>query len=212
MFGSPQVFALLWLAGAQTSVVDLTGALANRPHWKIVDSRSGGPIAAWPKPASQIPVAVRMTGCVVRDAALYFTVEIDNDREFDVEVPISMDAALFDGRDAITFRELQINLGTDEDDGRGFRTEPALDPVELLGNRSIPGTIRTLAPGDRLMLRLRTGVRLGHRELGNLRAQAAGSDVKLSPHGAGYDQNRVWIPALFATSQPTSCSPKPEKR
>jgi hypothetical protein len=212
MFSSAVAFALLWLVGAQTSVVDLTGAPANRAHWKIVESRSGGSIGAWPKPASQTPVAVHVTGCVVRDEALYFSVEVDNDRELEVEVPISMDSTLFDGRDTITFRELQINLGSAGDDGRGFMSNPAIEPVELFGDHSVSGTTRTLAPGDRLILRLRTGARPGHRELVNLRARVAGSDVTLSPNGAGYDQSRTWIPALFTTSQPASCSPEPETR
>src|ERR1051325_6757267 len=114
------------MEAAKTRVVDLTRTTANPADWKIMESRVGGSIGTWPVPPSYVPVTVHLTNCVMKDAELYFSVEIENDRKLEVQVPISMNSKLFDHRGVIQFRELFIRLGTagNTEDATTFKNDP----------------------------------------------------------------------------------------
>lgn len=203
---------VLWLAGAQSSVIDLTSAPSERAQWRIVSSLSEGPIGAWPSSASMAPVTIRLGDCTINGANLYFSVEIDNNREFEVGVPINPDWKVFERPESISFREMLISLGTAATDGVTFKTYSTLEPFSLFGSRAVPGTMRILAPGEHLSLKLKLNLRSEHLDLSKLRVQVAGSDVTLSAIDDGYAERRSWIPALFTTSQPTSSGAEHEAR
>jgi hypothetical protein len=188
------------LLGAQTVVIDLTNTTANLAEWKIMSTQSEGAIGTWPKPKSMTPVAIRLNNCTMRGPDLYFSVEIDNSGEFEAQIPVSPHSKTFTERGTTSFRELLINLGTLTNDGGVFKTDLSFEPITLFGSASIPGSTRILAPKERLILQLKTNARLESPDLSKLRVQIAGSEVTLTPHGAGYDERRRWIPALFATS------------
>ena len=190
----------------QTRVVDLTNAAPNPGQWRIVESRSGGPIGtlARPVPPPYVPVTVHLTNCAVGNAGFYFSVEVENNRDLEVQVPVSMNSKLFDQRGTIAFRELLIQLGTatNAQDPSTFKRDPNLPSIVLFGDQSVPGTMAVLAPGERLVLRLKSEVQSKHQELTSLRVHIGGSDATLSPSGDGYRKNEMWIPALFAMSEP----------
>ena len=194
-------------SAAQTRVVDLTNAAPDLAEWKIVASGAGGPVGTWPMPPSHVPVTVYLTNCAVRNAALYFSVQIENNRKLEVRVPVSINSKLFDRRGTIEFRELLIQLGTatNTQDPSTFTRDPNSPSIMLFGDQSVPGTIAVLAPGERLVLRLKAEGRFKDEDLSSLRVHIGGSDATFSPSGDGYSKRETWIPALFATSEPT-CS------
>jgi hypothetical protein len=209
MFCSAALLIVLLPAqlAAQGRVVDLTNTAPNLAEWKIVASEAGGPVGTWPMPPSYLPVTVHLTNCVVRNAELYFSIQIQNDRKLEVQVPVSMNSKLFDRRGTITFRELLIRLGTATNtrDLTTFKIGSGFAEIMLFGDRSVPGTIAVLAPGERLVLQLKSQAWPKDQDLSSLRVNIAGSDARLSPSGDGYTKREIWIPALFATSEST-CS------
>ncbi len=203
---------LLWIVGAQFTVVDLTNAPVARPQWKIVSSQTGGSIGSSMRRPAQPSVAMRLAGCSERDSAFYFSLEIENNGQSEIQIPVGLDSRPFDRRESVTFKELLISLGETEGDDGSFRSNPAFDPITLFGNPAVRGTIRVLPPGQGLILRLKTEMRGGARDVAKLRAQIAASDVALSPSAAGYEESRTWTPALFASSQPTCSAPERETK
>ncbi len=199
---------------AQVRVVDLTNAVPNLAEWKIIESGFGGSAGTWPMPPSHVPVTARLTNCAVRNAELYFSVEIENNRKLEVRFPVSMNSKLFDRRGTIAFRELSIQLGraTNTKDPSTFKPDPTSPSITLFGDQSVPGTIAVLAPGERLVLRLKSEGLIKNQDLSTLRVQIAGSDTTLSPSDDGYRKRGTWIPALYATSEPTCSESKPEVR
>src|SRR6266566_1948710 len=197
---------------AQVRVVDLTNTTPNPAEWNIVASEAGGPIGTWPVPPSHIPVTVHLTNCAVRNGGLFFSVEIENNRTLEVQVSVSMNSKLFDRRGTIVFRELLIQLGTatNTQDPSTFKREPSLPSIVLFGDQSVPGTIAVLAPGERLVFRMKSQVPSMHQDLSGLRVHIGGSDAMLSPSGDGHKKSEMWIPALFAISEPTRSESKPE--
>lgn len=199
---------------AQARVVYLTKASPNLAEWKIVASEAGGPVGTSPMPPSYVPITLHLTDCAVRDAGIYFSVEIDNNRKSEVQVPVSVNSKLFDRRGTIAFRELLIHLGTatNVEDVSTFKNDPNLTTITLFGDPSVPGTISVLAPGERLLLRLKSEAQAKNQDLSSLRVNSGAFDVMLSPSGDGYKKRETWIPALFAISESTCCKSKHEAK
>ena len=194
-----------YLLSVSTVVVDVTTSPVYLPEWRIVSSAYAGSIPGWPSPASQVPVTIHLIGCEeVKSAKLRCSIGIENNRKVNAEIPISVNATRFYKKERISFRELLIELGCvrDVNDDSTFEKDPKIEMFTLFGNRSVPGTIRVLAPGERLILRFSTDVRSGHQKVNELRARIGGNDVILSPNQDGYDEVKTNIPALFATSGP----------
>jgi hypothetical protein len=189
--------------------VDLTHTTANPADWKIVESGAGGSVGTWPVPPSHVPVTVHLTNCVMKNAELYFSVEIENNRKLEVQVPISMNSKLFDRRGAIRFRELFIRLGTagNTEDATTFKNDPRFGEIALLGDQSVPGTIALLAPGERLVLQLKSEIQSKDQDLDSLRVRIGAFDETLSPSGNGFRKIGTLIPALFAMSEPACSGP-----
>lgn len=202
-----QVGASVPYVAAQARVVDLTNDSPSVAEWKIVASEAGGPIGTRPMPPSHVPVTVHLTSCAVRKSGFYFSVEIENNRKLEVQVPISMNSKIFDRKGTIRFRELLIRLGTatNTQDATTFKNDPRFTEIMLFGDQSVPGTIVVLAPGERLVLRLKLDVPPKDQDLRSLRVHLGGSDATLSTNGDGYRKRETWIPALFAISEP-NCS------
>lgn len=188
-------------------VVDLTNITPNLAEWKIVASGAGGAIGTASMQPSYVPATVHLTDCIVGNAEFYFSVEIENNRKLELHVPISMNSKLFDRKGTIRFRELLIRLGTasNTQDASTFKNDPRFTETMLFGDQSVPGTIAVLAPGERLVLRLKSEMQSRDQNLSSLRVHIGGSDATLSPSGDGYRKSETWIPALFAISEPT-CS------
>ncbi len=191
----------------QTRIVDLTNTNPKPAEWKIVASGTGGPIGTWPVPPSYVPVTVHLTDCAVRNAGLFFSVDIENNRKLEVQVPLGMNPKLFDRRGTIVFTELSIQLGTatNTQDLSTFVRDPNLPSIVLFGDQSVPGTIAVLAPGERLVLRLKSEIQSRDQNLSSLRVRIGAFDETLSPSGDGFRKIGTLIPALFAMSEPT-CS------
>jgi hypothetical protein len=196
----------------QTRIVDLTNTTPNPAEWKIVASGTGGPIGTWPVPPSHVPVTVHLTNCAVRNAELFFSVEIENNRKLEVQVPVSMNPKLFDRRGTTAFRELSIQLGTatNTQDPSTFEHDPNLPSIVLFGDQSVPGTIAVLAPGERLVLRLKSEIQPRDQNVSSLRVRIGAFDQTLSPSGDGFRKIGTLIPALFAMSESTCSESKPE--
>ena len=207
---------LIALSAAQLAphvrVVDLTNTTSNLAEWKIVESGAGGSIGPRPMPPSYVPVTVHLTNCALRNAEFFFSVEIENNRQVEVQVPISMNSKLFDRRGTIVFRELLIQLGTatNTQDPSTFKREPNIGSIMLFGDQSVPGTMALLAPGERLVFRVKSEVPSMHQDLSSLRVHIGGLDATLSPSRDGYSKRETWIPALFAISESTCSESKPE--
>ncbi len=191
----------------RTRVVDLTNATANPAVWKIVASGAGGPIGTWPIPPSHVPATIHLSDCVVGNAEFYFSVEIENNRKLELEVPISMNSKLFDRKGTIRFRELLIRLGTasNTQDATTFKNDPRFNEIILFGDQSVPGTIALLAPEERLVLRLKSEMQSQDKNLSSLRVSIGAFDETLSPSGGGFRKIGTSVPALFTMSEPT-CS------
>jgi len=200
-----------YLAG-QVRVVDLTNTPPNRADWKIVASEAGGSLGSSQTPPSYVPVTVHLNNCAVRDSVFYYSVEIENSRKLELKVPVSLNSKLFDQRGTITFRELLIRLGTvtNIQDPSTFQSD--LAPIELFGDQSVPGTLVVLAPGERLLLRLKSEAAHKAQELRSLLVNIGASDVTLSPGEDGYRKKEIWIPAFRAKSESSCLEPEQEMR
>lgn len=207
---SASLFILPWL-GAQVRFVDLTSASPNLAEWKIVSSEASGSVGPSP---SHVPVSVRLLDCTVNNSDLYFSVEIYNDRKLDVQVPVSVNAKLVDHQGTITFRQLLIRLGTatDTQDASTFKADPHLGSIDLFGDQSVPGTVEVLAPGERLLLRLKVELRSKAQERRDLRVHIGALDTILSPTDAGFREAESWVPALSVNSEPAACGSKQEAK
>jgi hypothetical protein len=195
----------------QVRIVDLTNTAPNLAEWKVTASGAGGPVGTSPMPPSYVPVAIHLSNCALRDGKFYFSVEIDNNRKVEALIPISMNSKLFDHQDTIRFRQLLLLLGkaANLQDATTFKKDPRFPEFTLFGDQSVPGTLAVLAPGERLVLRLKSEMRLGDQNFDDLRVHIGGSDQTLSPSGDGYHKMEGWIPALFAISEP-NCSESKE--
>lgn len=198
----------LFQSGAPTSSIDLTSVIVKPATWRIVSSESGGAIGVWPHPASQVPVTLHLDSCTLKGEDLYVDIVIVNNRELEVQIPISLDSEPFDRKETVAFRELVLSLGTLVGDEGAFRADLGVQPVTLFGSSALPGTLRVIAPGGQLIVRLKTHVRPDHRDPDKLHAQIAGFEVSLSPDGEGYKEARTWIPTLFAISPTIDPGPK----
>jgi hypothetical protein len=190
---------------SQARTVDLTGGVPDLAKWKILSSVSGGSIGAFPRPPSQVPVTLHLADCAAGDSDFGFTLEIENSRSLEIQIPISLSSKPFDHPGAIGFRELVIDLGTvtNADSAQMFRRDSRLASITLFGDQSVPGTIVVLAPGERLILRLRAAARSKVPDLASLRVEIGAFDTTLSPTGNGYHEAETIVPALWATSEPT---------
>lgn len=85
---------LVVLSGAQSvpklRVVDLTNAVPDLAEWKIVTSEAGGPVGTSTMPPSHVPVGVHLTNCALQKGGGYFSVEIENNRKLELQVPVSI--------------------------------------------------------------------------------------------------------------------------
>lgn len=198
-------------SASQAQVVDLTNTLPDLAKWKIVASEFGGPVGTSPMPSSYVPVAVHLTNCRLRNGEFYFSVEIENNRKLEAQVPISMNSKFFDHKGTIRFRELLIRLGTasNAQDATTFKNDPRFAEITLFGDRSVPPTIAVLAPGESLVLRLKLEPQLPDQNLSNLRVRIDASDETLSPSGDGFRKLGTLIPSLSAISEP-NCSESKE--
>jgi hypothetical protein len=187
---------------SQSTVIDLTSRLPHPVPWKISATRSGGPIGAWPRPAAQLPVTVRLTNCIAKEMDLYFSLDVYNNRETAIEVPVSIDASALSQKGTIRFRQLLIELGS-TGESTFFKSDRTLNPIILYGSHSIAGTSRVLAPKEHLTLKLRTRFRSEAPDLKEITVQITGADITLLPRPNGsYEESDTWIPALRAASQP----------
>ena len=211
------VVLLIALSAAQSAppppvrVIDLTTAAINPAEWKIIASSAGGPMGTWPVNPSQVPVAVHLTNCALTNGKLYYSIEIENNRAVEARVPISVNSKLFDRKGTIRFRELLIRVGTasNAQDATSFKNDQRFNEVTLFGDQSVPGTDAVVAPGERLVFRLKSDIQSGDRNFSGLRAIISGFDETLSPSRGGYRKTDTWIPALFALSE-SSCSESTE--
>jgi hypothetical protein len=207
---APALLLVAWVPhlATQTRVVDLTNAIPNPAQWKIVASEAGGPVGTRPLPPSHVPVTLGLTDCLLRNGHLSFFVEIYNNRDVEVLVPLSMNSRIFDRPGTIEFRELLIRLGTatNAQDAITFKHDSRFDGITLFGSQSVPSTIAILAPGGRLLLRLKSEARIKGEDIGSMRASIGAFDVSLAPSGEGYRKRETWVPALSAISEPTCAS------
>jgi len=203
------IFGILGFAG-QARVVDLTTTEPAPEEWNIVASGAGGPVGQ----SAAVRVEVHVSNCSIRTGSLYFSVGIVNNHEVDVAVPISNDPRRFSHSGAITFRQLIIELGTAANitDLSSFRGNVGLAPTVLFGDPSVPGTLSTLKPGERLEIRLRIRPRPETQIPSELRARIFGYDVTLAATEGGYRKIATWIPALMAISRPCRAEPEPPLR
>jgi hypothetical protein len=155
---------------------------------------------------------VLLTACAIRNAELYLSVEIQNNRAVEVEIPVNTSSKLLDHSGTITFRELLVQVGTatSAGDPSTFQKDLAIPSIELFGSQAVAGTIAVLAPGERLLLRLKTQAPPRDWDLSTLRVRIAGFDATLVPSGAGYRESELFVPALFVTSEPGCPGPKVE--
>jgi hypothetical protein len=190
--------------GAQSQVRDLTQATAETAQWRIVETRSGGPVGTWPKPPAHEPVRLHLFDLSRRGNILYFSLEVMNDREEELEVPVSLSSKQHDRPGSIIhLRELLVSLGTSEGDTPGsFSIAHSIAPVSLYGSSSVPETIHRLLPGEKLTLRLKTEIGVAPTlELRSLRARITAWDIQLAPQPEGYKETRTSIPALLTISE-----------
>jgi hypothetical protein len=190
---------------AQERVVDLTSAVPDLAEWKIVASGAGGSLGSSSPPPSQKPVALHLTKCAVKDTELFISVEIENNRKVEMPIPISPNSKLFDHPGIIEFRELLIQIGTATNTQDPSIFNPKLPEIILFGHQSIPNTMALLAPGEHLVLLLKSKAPPEDQDLGSLRAHIGGFDVTLSPSKQGYSKRSTWIGSLSAISEST-CS------
>jgi len=191
----------------QVQVVDLTDTAPNLAEWKVTASEAGGPVGTRSMPPSYVPVAIHLSNCALRNGRFYFSVEIENNRKVEAQIPISMNSKLFDHQGTIRFRQLLLLLGkaANTQDATTFKKDPRFPEFTLFGDQSVPGTVAVVAPGERLVLRLKAEMRSGDQNFDDLRVHIGGSDQTLSPSGDGYHKMEGWVPALFAISEP-NCS------
>jgi hypothetical protein len=213
MFGLAALLTVLSAAqsGPQVRVVDLTNTVPNLAEWKVTASGAGGPAGTRPMPPSYVPVAIHLSNCALRNGKFYFSVEIENNRKVEAQIPISMNSKLFDHQGTIRFRQLLLLLGkaANPQDATTFKKDPRFPEFTLLGDQSVPGTLAVVAPGERLVLRLKAEVRWGDQNFDDLRVHVSGFDQTLSPEDDGYREMDTWIPALFAISE-ANCSESKE--
>ncbi|MGA9628318.1 MAG: hypothetical protein WBL65_17725 [Bryobacteraceae bacterium] len=211
---SSAFFLTLPSLGAQVRVVDLTGATPILAGWNIVASEAGGSVGTGPTPPSHVPVTVLLTACSIRNAELYFSVEIQNNRAVEVQIPVNTSSKPLDRPGTIAFRELLIGLGTATNtaDPSTFKEDLAIQSIELFGNQAVAGTTAVLAPGERLLLLLKTQAPPKGRDLSALRVRIGGFDATLVPSGAGYRKSDLWVPALSAVSEPGCSDSKGEEK
>lgn len=193
------------LLGSQGKVVDLTRAVPEPAEWKIVENRSAGNIGTGPQPPEQKKVTVRLVHAHTSGEDLYFSIEIYNDRQLELEVPISLSSSLLENSGSpIRFRELFVSLGDQPDeDPISFKYSLSVKPISLFGSRSVPGTLELLSPGERITIHLKAELQSDvTADLGKLRVRISGYDVQLTPVTGGYKEFRTNVLALFATSTP----------
>jgi hypothetical protein len=149
MAGREELFALTAQLERQARVVDLTNNAPVSAEWKILTSEAGGPVGRSPMPSSHVPVGIHLTSCALRNEESYFSVEIENNRKVEAQIPISMNSKLFDRKGTIRFRELLLLLGkaANTQDATTFKNDPErsrrerpshIDEVSLLDWRGAP--------------------------------------------------------------------------
>jgi hypothetical protein len=196
---------------AQKRVVDLTNAASDLAEWKIVASGAGGSLGSSSPPPSHQPVTLHLTKCAVKDKEFFFSVEIENNRKVEIQIPISMNSKQFDHAGTISFTELLIRLGTATDIQDPSTFNQKLPSVELFGSQSVPSTMALLAPGEHLVLHLKSKGPSKDQDISSLHARIGGVEVTLTPRPLGYAKNSTWINALSANSESPCSANRPVK-
>jgi hypothetical protein len=193
---------LMW---GQQKVLDLTEAPKEQAKWKIIATSIGGAMGSFTQTANK-PVVIRLSRVLRRGKNLYFTIEIKNDCDVSLEVPVSLSSSRFDtGAEVIRFKELLVNFGTFQEKDSSFITSLGIKPVMLFGTKAVPSTIQVLPPGETLEIRLKTEIRANFSDDSRMtRVRISGSEVELTRTAAGYSEVGAIIPALFAMSNPSS--------
>ena len=186
--------------GSTGRVINLTEAPTDVADWKIVASSAGGPVGSWPRLPSEQPVGIRFREVRLTRTELYFSLEILNDRDSAIGIPLSrrVKPLVIAGRSS-SYTQLLIELGTAGGAPASCTPLATVPAIELFGNAIVPQSVISLAPHERVTLLLKTNV-AGAFPPGPLCVHISGSSVTLVPVGDGYKETSTWIPALLASS------------
>jgi hypothetical protein len=183
-------FAIALLV-AQT--VDLTQLPTTQADWKIVESRSGGNIGS-SVPQERVSFRLETSKAPGRDELLFFSVIVKNTTRSRIMIPVSRNSKQLQSvtRD-VTYRSLLIQL--ESQSGKVL-------PVELFGSHRKRRTLRQLAPGESLELKLSAPVEgVGENGIAVTQARISCFDVTLTRKNKGYVRSSNFIRQLSGIAE-----------